>query len=97
MARTRPEEHLGFRWLETPGVFCDTYTARYFPDATSVRITFGEYTDRDHYPYYRYAVVMPLSDIKRLVRTLNRLIREAEQPEEGEEETPEPPAPESPE
>ncbi len=78
MARSRPEEELGFRWLETPAVYCDTYTADWFGDV--IRIAFGEYTDRDHYPFFRTAVAIPLSDAKRLIRTLTRLVKEAEEP-----------------
>ena len=91
MARSRPDEETGFDWLQLPGIFCDTYTADYFRSSNVVRITFGEYTDREHFPIYRTAVVMPVPDAKRLRATLNRLIREAEEPPKEEE--PEPPAP----
>ena len=80
MARSRPDTEPGYDWLKMPGIFCDTYTADYFPSSNVIRINFGEYTDREHWPFYRAAVVLPLSDAKRLRATLNRLIREAEEP-----------------
>ena len=84
MARSLPQDEPRYRWLEPPGIYCDAYTANYFPSGV-IRITFGEYIDKDHYPYFRTAVVIPLSDAKRLVRTLNRLITRAEQPSEPDE------------
>lgn len=90
MSKARPDEDIGFNWLALPGIFCDTYAASYFRSSNAIRITFGEYTNKDHQPYYRTAVVLPLSDAKRLRATLTRLIKEAEEPEEGEAEPPTP-------
>jgi len=78
MAKTRPEEEEGFDWLKEPAVFCDAFTADYLRATNLVRIAFGEYTDREHYPYYRVSVVLPLDDAKALRSTLNRIIKDSE-------------------
>jgi hypothetical protein len=75
-----PENTIGYRWLREPAVFCDTHYASYFKSANIVRITFGEYIGSSYSPYYRAGVALPLTEAKRLVRTLQRLVREAEEP-----------------
>ena len=81
--RTPPEEEPRLRWLGLPGVYCDTFTLDSWTSGV-VRIAFGEYTDPEHYPWYRTAVVMPISDVKALARALTRVVTEAEAEAEAE-------------
>jgi hypothetical protein len=67
-----------YRWLQPNPIYCDHYTASSSTDGSIIRVSFGEYIGREYYPIYRTAVAMPLSEAKRLVRTLTRLIGEAE-------------------
>lgn len=67
-------------WLREPGVYCDTYAVDIFQPQGVVRLTFGEYTDKEHLPYFRSAVVLPIAEAKALGRWLIKLI-EAEEKE----------------
>jgi hypothetical protein len=73
-----------WNWLKEPATFCDAYTLQVWAHLGVVRFSFGEYTDGDTQPFYRAGIVMPLSDAKALVRSLNRAIREAEEDQEKE-------------
>lgn len=80
--KQRPEENNTFRWLQEPGIYCDTYTVDLWKRPGVVRMTFGEYTDQDHSPFYRVAVVMPKQDVKALIATLTRILKEEDEQEE---------------
>jgi hypothetical protein len=85
MAKSRPEDEPGWRWLENPAIFCDTFSVDFFTDSNIFRLAFGEYTDKEHYPYFRVGVALPFADAKALARTLTRLIKEAEEREKVDE------------
>lgn len=83
----KPEEEDEYRWLLSPGIYCDHYSAQLINKRSAiVRIAFGEYVAKGYAPIYRQAVTMPLTDIKSLVATLEKIISEVEaraQPEEA--------------
>lgn len=85
--RSGPEDEASYRWLEAPGIFCDYYFADYYSDSKCIRITFGEWVAKGVQPFYRTAVVLPLSDAKALRKTLDRLIHQAEVGEDPEVQT----------
>ena len=68
-------------WLQIPAVYCDTYTTSIEREAKLVRIIFGDYVSREYRPFYRAAIMMPLANIKSLVRHLKHRIEELEAPE----------------
>jgi len=78
MARKPPEADIGWRWMQLPAVFVDTFVVDVFQKATLVRLSFAEYTDRETASFYRSSVVMPVSDAKLLIERLTADIKEAE-------------------
>ncbi|HUO91804.1 MAG TPA: hypothetical protein VMU22_02730 [Rhizomicrobium sp.] len=78
-SRKDPDADTEWRWLKTPATYCDTYSVDVFGGASIVRITFGEFLDRETEPYYRMAVALPISDAKALAKSLERLIKRAEE------------------
>ena len=77
-----PENELQWRWLKDPATYCDAYNVDVWPGPGVVRISFGEFTNKEYLPFFRAAIVMPISDAKSLAETLIALIREAEQDKE---------------
>ena len=77
--REDPAEETGFRWLQLPAIFVDTFSVDHFSGGTIIRLVFGEYVSREYVPFYRASVAMPLSDAKALARTLTRIVKDAEQ------------------
>ncbi len=78
MARKPPEGDPGYRWMLTPSLFCDHFSADGYQSSRTIRIAFGEWISKDVYPVYRTAVTMPLSDAKELMRVLGVLIKDIE-------------------
>jgi hypothetical protein len=73
-----PEKEPGWRWLKEPAIYCDAYTVDVFSDANIVRLSFGEYISEDVLPFYRVGIAMPLTDVKKLIHSLNKVIERYE-------------------
>jgi hypothetical protein len=68
-----PRQDPDLQWLETPGIFCDTFAVDTWPSQV-VRIVFGEYTAAGYQPFFRSAIVMPIDDAKQLSDAIKRSI-----------------------
>jgi len=77
-AKRKPEDEPAYRWLQDPAPFCDHYAAKVYRDSNVVRMAFGEHIGGNFWPIYRAAVVMPVSDVKDLIKTLSRIVKDAE-------------------
>lgn len=86
--RKAPESDPENSWLQVPAHYCDTFSTSIIRECKMVRIVFGDYVGREYRPFYRSAVVMPLSDIKSLIRHLSRLVAELEREEVQDESEP---------
>lgn len=81
MARKNPQDDPSWNWLAAPAPYCDTFSVDVWAKPGVVRLTFAEYTDKEHEPFFRAAVVLPISDARSLGQMLEKLIKEATEAE----------------
>ena len=79
--RKPPEGTAEWSWLSEPAIYCDAYSVDYWEEPRIVRFSFGEFTDEDHQPFFRAGIVMPIGDVRQLVRSLNRILKKIDDAE----------------
>lgn len=63
-------------WKRTPAVFVDYFDAAYLRDLDLVRIAFGEYAGKMRPMYVRAAIMIPIGDVKVLIKALGEWVAE---------------------
>ena len=76
--RRAPESDPDTSWLGVPAIYCDTFTTGILSENGMLRIVFGDYVSKSLFPFYRCSIMMPVSDVKVLIRHLTSRVAEIE-------------------